>query len=77
MDVATKYKIVEKIINSEDELLLGEIKDLLAVSEKDFWNDLSENTKNSINRGLEDSKKGLTRPHNEVISEMKNRFLNQ
>ena len=40
MDVATKYKIVEKIINSEDELLLGEIKDLLAVSEKDFWNGL-------------------------------------
>ncbi len=77
MDVATKYKIVEKIINSEDELLLGEIKDLLAVSEKDFWNDLSETTKNSINRGLEDSKKGLTRPHDEVISEMKNRFLNQ
>ncbi len=75
MDVATKYKIVEKIINSEDELLLGEIKDLLAVSEKDFWNDLSEPTKNSINRGLEDSKKGLTRPHDEVISEMKNRFL--
>ena len=40
MDVATKYKIGEKIINSEDELLLGEIKDLLAVSEKDFWNGL-------------------------------------
>ena len=45
MDVTTKYKIVEKIINSEDELLLGEIKDLLAVSEKDFWNGLSESAK--------------------------------
>ena len=77
MDVATKYKIVEKIINSEDELLLGEIKDLLAVSEKDFWNGLNESTKNSINRGLEDSKKGLTKPHDEVISEIKNRFLIQ
>ena len=77
MDVATKYKIVEKIINSEDELLLGEIKDLLAVSEKDFWNDLSETTKKSINRGLEDSKKRLTKPHDDVIAEIKNRFLKQ
>ena len=77
MDVATKYKIVEKIINSEDELLLGEIKNLLGVSGKDFWNSLSETTKNSINRGLEDSKKGLTRPHDDVISEMKKQFLNQ
>lgn len=77
MDVATKYKIVEKIINSEDELLLGEIKDLLAVSEKDFWNGLSESTKTSINRGLDESRKGLTRPHDQVISEIKTRFLNQ
>ncbi len=77
MDISTKYKIVEKIINSEDELLLSEIKNLLAVSEKDFWNGLNESTKNSINRGLDESRKGLTRPHDEVISEMKNRFLNQ
>jgi hypothetical protein len=77
MDISTKYKIVEKIINSEDELLLGEIKDLLEVSEKDFWNGLSESTKNSINRGLDESRRGLTRPHDEVISETKNRFLNQ
>ena len=77
MDVTTKYKIVEKIINSEDELLLGEIKDLLAVSEKDFWNGLSESAKKFYYRGLDESRKGLTRPHDEVISEIKNRFLNQ
>ncbi|WKN40739.1 hypothetical protein [Tunicatimonas pelagia] len=74
MDVATKYRIVEKIINTEDEGLLKEIDALLNLSDADFWDDLSASTKASIQRGLEDAQQGRTRPHQEVMNEIKTRF---
>lgn len=77
MDAAIKFKMVEKIVTSEDEVLLDEIKMLLGFSEKDFWDDLSENTKASIQRGLEESRRGETRPHADVMAEIKDRFLKQ
>lgn len=49
MDITLKYKIVEKIIQIEDEVVLNEVKTLLGLSEKDFWDDLPEEVKESIN----------------------------
>ena len=74
MDNSIKYKMVEKIINSEDELLLNEIKTLLGLGNIDFRSDLNESTKALINRGLEDSAKGRTRPHHLVMKEIKDRL---
>ena len=36
MDTAAKYKIVEKIVNTEDEVLFKEIDALLNLSNEDF-----------------------------------------
>lgn len=47
MDSSVKYKIVEKIINTDDELLLNEIKSLLGLADEDFWLELNESTKAS------------------------------
>ena len=75
MDSAFKYKIVERIINSEDEVLLEEINALLNIEDTDFWNLTSAATKESIQRGLDDARQGRTRPHQEVMKEMKARFV--
>lgn len=74
MDAATKFKMVEKIITSEDDALLDEVKSLLGLSDHDFWDDLSDSTKASIQKGLEEFKRGETRPHDEVMAEIKARF---
>ena len=74
MDVAVKYKIVEKIINTEDEALLKEVNALLNISDTDFWPDLPASTQASIQRGLEDVAQGRTRSHQEVIKDIKARF---
>ena len=37
----------------------------------DFWNNLTESTKQSIQRGLEQSKKGETTPHEKVMANIK------
>ena len=77
MDASTKFKMVEKIIATEDDALLEEVKSLLGLSEHDFWDDLNDSTKASIQRGLEQSNRGETRPHEDVMAEIKARFLKQ
>jgi hypothetical protein len=42
MDNSLKYKIVEKIIQSNDENLLNEIKSLIGLSETNFWTEIPE-----------------------------------
>ena len=77
MDASTKFKMVEKIIATEDDALLEEVKLLLGLSENDFWDNLNDSTKASIQRGLEQSSRGETRPHEDVMAEIKARFLKQ
>jgi len=74
MDAAMKFKMVEKIITTQDDNLLNEVKSLLGLSDHDFWDDVSESTKASIQRGLEQSRRGETRSHEEVMSEIRSRF---
>ncbi|MGB3777249.1 MAG: hypothetical protein WA960_02745 [Tunicatimonas sp.] len=74
MNAATKYKIVEKIINSEDEVLLKEINALLDTEDAGLWDQLPAATKASVLRGLDDAQQGRTRPHQEVMNDIKSRF---
>jgi TRAP-type C4-dicarboxylate transport system substrate-binding protein len=41
---------------------------------KDFWDDLSEEDKKSIDRGLADVKANRVKPYKEVMQKMKNRL---
>lgn len=74
MDAAMKFKMVEKIITTEDDALLNEIKSLLGLSEHDFWDDLSESARASVQRGLEQSGRGETRSHEDMMNEIRTRF---
>lgn len=75
MDETTKHKIVEHIMQSNDDVLLNEIQAMLELSDKDFWDELSDETRASIDRGLEDIKKGRTKANEEVLSDIQKRFL--
>ena len=75
MDIALKYKIVEKIIQSEDEQLLSEIGSILGVPENDFWEELPDEIKDSINKAKTELDNGEGIPHNEVMASVRERFL--
>ena len=75
MDSSTKFKMVEKIMTSDDDVLLNEVKLLLGLSDYDFWNELSDPVKASIQRGLKQSEQGETTPHEKVMAEIRARFL--
>jgi len=75
MDIALKYKIVEKIIQSEDEQVLNEIGSILGVPEIDFWDELPAEVKQSIDKAKAELDNGEGIPHNEVMAAARDRFL--
>ena len=75
MDIAIKQQIAEKIIQSEDDMLLNEIKSLVGLSENDFWGELPSQVKQAINMAKTELDRGEGIPHDEVMAEMKSRFL--
>jgi hypothetical protein len=75
MDIALKYKIVEKIIQTNDDLLLNEIKSLVGLSEGDFWKDVPVEVKQAVNKAKEELDRGEGIPHSQVMTEIKEKFL--
>jgi len=75
MDIAIKQQIAEKIIQSDDDILLNEIKSLVGLSGNDFWDELPPEVKQAINMAKAELDGGEGIPHDEVMAEMKSRFL--
>lgn len=75
MNIELKYKIVEKIIQTDDDALLNEIKSLVGLSEGDFWNDIPDEVKQSINEAKGELNRGEGVPHSEVMTDIRRRFL--
>lgn len=75
MDNALKYKIVEKIIQSDDDALLNEVGIILGVPQTDFWSELPEAVKQSINKAKAQLDRGEGIPHDKVMADIKSRFL--
>ncbi len=76
MDISLKYRIVEKIIRSNDDILLNQINGLLGLSENDFWTDLPTEVQQAIRKSEQEFELGQSIPHIQVIDEIKKRFLN-
>lgn len=75
MDIAAKYKMISKIIDSKDEDVLNSVKSLLGVDDElDFWEELKENDRMAIDDGLSQLDKGQYVSHDAVRSEIKKRF---
>ena len=74
MDIALKHKIAEKIIESNDENLLNEIKSSGGLSDRDFWVDLPSEVKQAISQAKDELDRGEGIPHAEVMTEMKIAF---
>jgi hypothetical protein len=75
MDITLKYKIVEKLIQTQDDVVLNEVKLILGVKENDFWEELPEEVKQSINQAKAELDRGEGIPHEKVMADIKERFL--
>ncbi|HEY4325444.1 MAG TPA: hypothetical protein VGN20_15720 [Mucilaginibacter sp.] len=77
MDIELKYKIAEMIIQLNDDALPNEIKSLAGLPDSDFWNDVPDECKKTINQAKEELDKGEGIPHSQVMVDVKARFLNK
>ena len=75
MEIALKYKLVEKLIQTEDDTILNEIKELLGLSNTDFWHELPTHVKAQINKAKEQLDNGLGISNQDVMAEVEKRFL--
>jgi len=74
MDTAEKYKIAEKILQIDDDLLLNEIEALVGLSNKDFGLTLPPVISAAIDKAKAQLDAGEGIPHNKVMEEIKARF---
>ncbi|MCB0396375.1 MAG: hypothetical protein KDD36_06965 [Flavobacteriales bacterium] len=65
---AEKLKLIEWLVNLKDKTTIERLKWLKedTASAADWWDEISEAERQSIERGLKDSKEGKVIPHQEV-----------
>ena len=73
MDEVTLMKNqAKKYLDNADERTIKMVFAMLEVdAQKDWWDDVSDSAKNSIDRGLKDIEMGNVTPHEEVMKKYK------
>ena len=70
MNISTeKLDIIQRIIQIQDNDLIDLIKNIIDIpdsSETDWWNQITQEEKESINRGLNDLQKGNVNSHDQI-----------
>jgi hypothetical protein len=76
MDIqALKIDLVQKILNTQKEELLLEIKGILGNEfENDWWNQLPKEVQRSIYQGIQDIEQGKVFNNEQVIQEAKKKY---
>ncbi len=64
---AQKIALAKRLLDTDDEAVLLQIKEVFESNEKDFWNDLPEHVKAGIERGRKQAAEGKLIPHDTVM----------
>jgi hypothetical protein len=64
---AEKIELVRRLLGTDDEMVLLQIKEVFESHDKDFWNDLPEHVKAGIERGRQHAAEGKVTPYDEVM----------
>ncbi|MDB5031046.1 hypothetical protein [Mucilaginibacter sp.] len=68
MDVQIeKIALAKRLLETDDEAVLLQIKEVFESNDKDFWNDLPEHVKAGIERSRKQAADGKLIPHEEVM----------
>ena len=62
----TKIELIHWLTTVEDPTLLQKIMDIRKKESKDWWKEISEGERKSIEKGLSDADNGRLRPHSEA-----------
>lgn len=75
MDIQTKYLIIERLMQTQDEEILKQVKELLGITDKDWWDEISQAEQEAIQKGIAQLDKGEGIPHEQVMKKVNERFF--
>jgi hypothetical protein len=70
---AKKLELVQLIINTEKPSILKKVEDVFK-NKADWWDEISEDERTSIEQGLAEADRGELIPHEQVMKELKSRY---
>jgi hypothetical protein len=72
---AKKLELVQLIINTKKPLTLRKVEDVLkGEKESDWWDEISDAERQSIEKGLAEADRGELIPHETVMKEVKAKY---
>ena len=74
MNVKEKNILIKKLLDTEEDVLLNQVKIILE-SDFDFWNQLPEEIKRSVKKAKQELNDGKSIPHHLIMSEVKKKYL--
>lgn len=75
MDLISKYDLIEKIVHTDNEILLQQVKTLLEEEEVPSLEDLDPTLKAALRKSLKQSDRGEGTPHAVVMKRLKKQYL--
>jgi len=70
---AKKLELVQLIINTEKPSILQKVEDVFK-KKVDWWDEISEDERKSIEKGLAEADRGELIPHEQIMKELKSRY---
>ena len=68
MDIQTeKIALVKRLLDTNDEDVINQVKEIFESREKDFWNDLPAYVTKGIERSRLQAGQGILTPHEQVM----------
>ncbi|WP_295668044.1 hypothetical protein [uncultured Mucilaginibacter sp.] len=64
---AEKIELVKRLLETDDESVLLQVREVFENHDKDFGNDLPEHVKTGIERGRKQAAEGKLTPHEDVM----------
>ncbi len=74
MDIQTKYRLIEKLVNTNNEEVLQQVKAILEGDGSDFWDDTSDEEKKAIETVIKQLNEGNSFSYEQVRAEVKQKF---
>jgi hypothetical protein len=71
MDKVEKDALIKKLISTEDDAILNQVREILDISESDFWNNLNPKLKAGIERGIQQAQNGDLTFNSEVMKNIR------
>lgn len=70
---AKKLELVQLILNTEKPSILKKVEDVLK-KKCDWWDEISDDERKSIEQGLAEADRGELIPHEQVMKELRSRY---